>query len=519
MERQCQDVDRMKEIIANPSGKHSEKELLLYHKLRQEFLLHRSVQPPFAPTKYQLPDDFDFASYLYINLGRSCAEVVEVKASTWGFFAVCMVIVYLITLAFLNVDYILPWIWLGYGWAFMVVAIAFSYYLDKAKRGFVPANMPASSNTISGINLNLEEEIHSVSPTCDAAFGDGSPDELAEQAPAGEKSQADLPRWCHVDLDKYMTRRGCITKMVCPHKPTRPDTLLWFEKEGHEFHVQAFQIGLIGVDIHLATALITFSSSLPDNFAAFLFLLLAVAPFMVIIGNSRRQMKDVTIVGCTGSFRNQAAVGQVLREAKTAQAVRSFLVLERMHRHAKEGSHVTTVPVDQKAIKLSPAMKDATVEVLARTFDSFDVEGKGAIRHDEMGALLQRFGASMVAALDPNNDGDITKEEFMQWHLERMMYEEEATLKIRARNLFEMFDSDHNGEIDLAEFHAALSAFNMGFTIDEIGMIVTEMNGEGGMSLTLEHFEELVERFYPEELESSNPASKKANEWEATMWV
>lgn len=507
MELQCQDEKRMKRIIAKPSGRHSEKELLLYYKLRQEFLLDRSVEPPFAPNQQPLPEDFDFSSYLYINLGKACAEVIEVKVSTWGFLALWTVLVYLVALATVHVESSMQWIWLGIGWLGMVGAVAFSYYLDQVKRAFVSANTPTTLEATSGINLNLEEEIESMCLTHDASFSD----EYTDQTPDGRKFKADptLPKWCSVNLDEYLTRRGCITKIACPHKPTRQDTLYWFEKEGNEFHLHAFQTGMISVDIHLATTFVAFSSNLPTGFTELLYILLAVAPFMVIIGNSRRQMKDVTIVGCMGSFRNQVAVAQVLREEKTARAVRAFLVLERMHRHSKDGLVTAKSHGDPKSMKYSPAMDDAAVEVLGKTFDSFDSEGNGAVSRDEIEAMLQRFGANMVAAMDSDSDGSITKEEFILWNLERMMYEEEVTPKARARNLFDMFDINKDGEIGLAEFQAALDAFNMGFTIDEIGMVVMEVSGEGGISLTLEHFEELVERFYPEVLESADASTRR----------
>jgi Ca2+-binding EF-hand superfamily protein len=49
------------------------------------------------------------------------------------------------------------------------------------------------------------------------------------------------------------------------------------------------------------------------------------------------------------------------------------------------------------------------------------------------------------------------------------------TLEERAKDIFGMFDRDNSGEITIGEFKTKLEAFQMGFSIDEVGAIVNEL--------------------------------------------
>lgn len=64
------------------------KELTLFRALRTEFILERSLEPPFHPTEEskRVPEDFEFGRYLSICLGKNMAHVVHVSVISWGFF-------------------------------------------------------------------------------------------------------------------------------------------------------------------------------------------------------------------------------------------------------------------------------------------------------------------------------------------------------------------------------------------------------------------------------------------------
>ena len=61
-------------------------ELQLFRGLRQEFVLERSVKPPFAPhATNQVEDDLNFGRYLSICLGHKLAHMVHLSNYTWIF--------------------------------------------------------------------------------------------------------------------------------------------------------------------------------------------------------------------------------------------------------------------------------------------------------------------------------------------------------------------------------------------------------------------------------------------------
>lgn len=68
---------------------------ILYKALRDEFILERSVDPPFAPfssPEKRLQADFNFGRYLGIALGQMCGQIVDLNRNAWAFFMVLAVL-------------------------------------------------------------------------------------------------------------------------------------------------------------------------------------------------------------------------------------------------------------------------------------------------------------------------------------------------------------------------------------------------------------------------------------------
>ena len=61
-------------------------------------------------------------------------------------------------------------------------------------------------------------------------------------------------------------------------------------------------------------------------------------------------------------------------------------------------------------------------------------------------------------------------------------------------------DDDDSGSISTGEFHNVLDHLNLGFTIDEVGDLVREMDHDENGTISLEEFEHLLERYAPHEL-------------------
>ena len=74
---------------------------LNFYAMRREFILERSVEPPFkaADEKNRVPEDFNFGRYLSISLGQTLAHSVHLGVSTWLFIGLFTVLFFFVILA------------------------------------------------------------------------------------------------------------------------------------------------------------------------------------------------------------------------------------------------------------------------------------------------------------------------------------------------------------------------------------------------------------------------------------
>eukprot|EP00978_Attheya_sp_CCMP212_P002587 scaffold5259_cov58-Attheya_sp.AAC.9 len=253
-------------------------------------------------------------------------------------------------------------------------------------------------------------------------------------------------------------------------------------------------------------------------------------------------------VSCMGSFRRPDVVATVIREQKTAHVVRAFLVLEKMYQ-AAHTQHTPTNNMDQEITFDGQELADITT-----TFEAFDKNGDGHLSSTEianvvtalvrvlftffpfnfvldytccdnvnnrnrnksipMGGPMEPEKLNrMISALDTDMDGSVSKQEFLQWYGTQVMAsrgdgvdvnvdgDSHLNNKTRAHRLFAMFDKNKSGKISIGEFKAILDKFNMGFTVDEVGEIVRELDEDGNIMIGLEEFEKLLEKYTPEELQ------------------
>ena len=78
-------------------------ELQLFRGLRQEFVLERSVKPPFAPhASNQVEEDFNFGRYLSICLGHKLTHMVHLSNYTWIFLGAMTLVFYGLALSLDN---------------------------------------------------------------------------------------------------------------------------------------------------------------------------------------------------------------------------------------------------------------------------------------------------------------------------------------------------------------------------------------------------------------------------------
>lgn len=93
---------------------HFPTDLMLFWGIRTEFLLERSVVPPFDPAANNgIDDGFNFGRYLSICLGQTLSHVVEVDNQTWAFFGVVSLLYYCLLMLTSNNLHVSVVVWRG----------------------------------------------------------------------------------------------------------------------------------------------------------------------------------------------------------------------------------------------------------------------------------------------------------------------------------------------------------------------------------------------------------------------
>lgn len=225
-------------------------------------------------------------------------------------------------------------------------------------------------------------------------------------------------------------------------------------------------------------------------------------------------MATLAIVCSIGSYRKPQIVSDVLREKKTIRAVSTFIVISKIRQFAEslakasngDGISVSTLfPVARPLSRQhAPSLSFTTFELaeVGKTFDMIDEDRSGFLARDEFGAVFGRMGAhltpqtleAVVAQFDKDGDGQVTREDFLQWYSDQMS-SECLPPREQAKRLFRIFDSDSNGEITIGEFKNKVDALHLEFTVDDIGAIVNELDRERTGSVSVEEFEKLFEKY------------------------
>ena len=237
-----------------------------------------------------------------------------------------------------------------------------------------------------------------------------------------------------------------------------------------------------------------------------LYIVFSTIPAFVLIFKNKQVMAVMVQVTASGVRRPQV-ISDVLREEKTAKAVRDFVVLYKIRRPfgiKTDTDNASSSPTVHYINKFNPL----ELQEFSSTFDSFDLIGDSDISTEEFGTLMSRFGAplkedklrEMVDIFDTDGDGEVSKEEFLKWYSDNGQTDD-STMHEKADLLFKQFDSDGSGELSIGEFSDIMKSFNIGLTIDEIGQVLNELDKDGNGEIGLDEFEEMLEKFYPKELE------------------
>lgn len=395
--------------------------------------------------------------------------------------AACLVRLFLTQLCLrILIPQVIAWVWVTLGWFVLLLILLFQRYIRQVTEAF--ATPRSTGNQSNGAPL---EEQH--------LLGDDA-----------------LPAWCKIDLENHLSNRSWLVRKLSPETPNRQEVLFVFDALGHELHFLLLQVLFVFIGIYLALLFITFAPEVWTEYNDSLliltiYILLSALPVIILHNISSDLLAATSLVGCIGTHgRRPDVISNVMREAKTARLVRGFLILDRMHRLAGEDQ-------TNNGIRPEGGQLDAVeLEEVSKTFDGFDKSGDGQISTEELERLMYAMGnpltdeklERMLAELDTNQDGSVSKNEFLSWYENRVLgHHDSVSLEERAHALFHLFDKNGNGKISVGEFKVMLDAFALGFTVDEVGELVHELDEDGNLMIGEKEFHELLEKYHPKELE------------------
>mmetsp|Transcript_27740 Transcript_27740/g.77726 ORF Transcript_27740/g.77726 Transcript_27740/m.77726 type:complete len:788 (+) Transcript_27740:417-2780(+) len=483
---------------------------LLFERVRREFILERSPKEPFepAPEEHRVPGDFHFGRYLSIWLGKTLAHSIHVGEITWGVFALLTLAIYGVLEIIDDRVYTFAWVWAGLGWLMFLLSTMFDFHLLQ----------------ILGAHAARSSASHS--------SGQG------EEVPLMPSSSAQLPAWCSIDLDSYMAKkRSWITK--CLHGRTkqvpvrRQDTLYILEHSGPKLYGIIFQIKLVFVAAYWSLLVLAFlpyawHEEGPVEFT--IYAIVSILPSFLLRVKGKHSASLLAKVGCIGVHSKPQIIAQVIREEKTARVVRAFCILQKLQQAAEHGFEADGDEHNgngHAAHHNAPAFVEARhwdpleVAQVTKTFHAFDASKDGNIATSELTNVMQRLGihmteeslSRMVNVLDTDKNGVISEEEFVRFYMKHISvghnspddhHEHDAEhgghhhrhhiLHERAEFFFKLFDADGSGSISIGEFKTTLDAFEVGFTVDEVGELISELDSHADGTLSLHEFVQLFEQ-------------------------
>ena len=127
-------------------------------------------------------------------------------------------------------------------------------------------------------------------------------------------------------------------------------------------------------------------------------------------------------------------------------------------------------------------------------FEMFDEDGSGSISSGELGSVLESMGVTvssdqltaMIKEVDtPDGDGEICFDEFVALMMSKSASNDPIA---EARRIFERFDADRSGSIDLDELRQAMRTMDPHLDDAEIERLVHECDDDGSGEVSFDEF-------------------------------
>jgi hypothetical protein len=227
-----------------------------------------------------------------------------------------------------------------------------------------------------------------------------------------------LLAWCTVDAHQ----RGSRTASKTNHH----EKLFWGGKNGVNVHIIALQLNLVFTGVYNAFQIIVFlpvmwaKSCHWDIFVPYL--VISVLPILGLVYNKSSLVSTLSLVGSVGCHRAHQVASSVLREEKTARAVRSIVVIYSLYNAVNEPNlprnSSSVADLNDSMISQPPrAHSHFGLLQLSNIFDTFDASGDGSLSHEELRLVFRSLPGEVshaqidhiIAMLDDDGSCDISR--------------------------------------------------------------------------------------------------------------
>ncbi|XP_074301952.1 putative calcium-binding protein CML18 [Silene latifolia] len=141
-------------------------------------------------------------------------------------------------------------------------------------------------------------------------------------------------------------------------------------------------------------------------------------------------------------------------------------------------------------------LDDEQISELREIFRTFDRNNDGKLTQLELGSLLRSLGLkpseeqieALIQAADKNNNGMIEFSEFIALVAPDLIPAKCPYSEQQLKQLFNMFDRDHNGYITAAELAHSMAKLGHALTADELTGMIKEADTDGDGCISFHEF-------------------------------
>lgn len=489
-----------------------------YCALRKEFILDRSLHPPFTPTpiEQRLSSDFDYGHYLGNCLEKTLEEIVVIYEPTWILFGILSVIVYGYSKLLHDNKLVLAWLWIGINYVVNGFNVWFRIHLDGVVRSLVASG---SESIFGSNNNNNNSAVDGVEMTTMSNTRD------KEESLITEDDEGNiLPHWCYIQLNDGDVRA----------KRNRQSKLYLFYEHGPKTYLILLQANLLFSAVYWSVSFINYFPFMYNETTLLHFIAYVTVALVPSILPMRYQWSSIAAclaqVCSIGYLRRPQVISAVVRSQKLKSMIRAFLLVQKVTKFLDETEEenvqiqqMTDTSQEGKQIQMqkrpsfrqrrrsSTLAKDsALTNQLRAAFDALDNNADGQLDESEFSDLLEQLGLpvtnemgqKVVRAMDIDGDGVVLFDEFLLFYesISDVTADHAQSLEETADSLFEIFDSDKSGSIAPSEFAKVLYAFNLGFTLEDIGEILRQVDEDGNGLISREEFVHAIVKNMPDEI-------------------